>query len=101
MASDDRPEKMRQHDQRRDVIARLAFDLAADFTRAFDDGDSVQAGPVMPFPQPFDIVDDRGGPGFDPAIVRVDRLRPADLGIGEVPCLLLVTSNSTSSRNDP
>jgi len=67
---------VRQHDQRRNVIARLAFDLAAAFTRAFNDGDGIQARPVVPFSKPFDIVDDGGGSGFDPSIVSVDRLGP-------------------------
>ena len=79
MASDDRPEKVRQHDQRCDVIARLPFALAAEFTRAFHDGDRVEAWPVVPFPEPFDIMDNGGGAGFDPAIIGVDRLCPADL----------------------
>jgi hypothetical protein len=83
MASDDWPEKMRQHDQRRDVIARLAFDLAAEFTRAFDDGDSVQARPVVPLAQPFDIVDDRSGAGLDPAIVSINRLGSVRISVCE------------------
>ena len=62
-----------------DVVARLAFDLAAEFTRAFNNGDGVQSGPAVPFSEPIDIVDNSCGPGFDPAIVGVYRLCPADL----------------------
>ena len=90
MASDDQPEKVPQHDQRCDVIARLSFDLAAEFTRAFNDGDSVQAWPFVPISEPFDIMDHGGGPSFDATIIGVDRLCPADLRIDEVSCLRLV-----------
>ncbi len=57
--------------------------------RAFDNRDGVQTWPVVAFAQPVHIVDDGGDPGFDPAIVSVDRLRPANLGIDEIACLLL------------
>jgi hypothetical protein len=79
MASDDGSEQMRQHDQRCNVVARLAFDPATEFTRAFDDRDGIQGWPVVLLSKPFDIVDDGGGAGFDPAIISVDGLRPADL----------------------
>ena len=79
MASDDRSEKVRQHDQRCDVIACLAFDLTAEFTRAFHDRDGVQTWPVVPFSEPFDIMDNGYGADFDPAVIGIDRLCPADL----------------------
>src|ERR1700691_6334933 len=79
MTSDDRSEKVRQHDQRCDVIACLPFDLAAKFTRALHDGDGIQSWPAVPFSEPFDIMDNGGGPGFDPAVIGVDRLCAADL----------------------
>jgi hypothetical protein len=87
---DDRPEKVRQHDQRCDVIARLAFDLAAEFPRTFRDGDSVQAWPPVPFSEPFDIMDSGVGAALNPAITGVDRLCPTELWIDEVSRLLPV-----------
>ena len=86
---DRRPEKMREHDQRRYVISCLVLDLPFGFAGAFDDGDGFQTGPVVPFPQPFHIVDDGRHPGFDPAIVSVYGFRAADLGVREIARLLL------------
>jgi len=89
MASGDRSEKMRRHDQQGDVLTRFAFDRTAEFTCAFNDGDDVQAWPVVAFAQPFDIVYDRADAGFDTAIVCIDHLRVTDHRILEVPRLLL------------
>jgi hypothetical protein len=40
------------------------------------------------FLQPSDIVKDGGGPGFDTAMVAIDRRIPADLGVGKTLGLL-------------
>src|SRR5947209_3153110 len=79
MVADDRPQLDRQPYQGRDVKARLALDLVADFARALDHDDALQSGPIVTFLQPGDIMDRRVGSGFDAAVVTVDRLMPADL----------------------
>jgi hypothetical protein len=79
MAAHDWPQKMRQHHERGNIKPRLPLGFVADFTCAFNHHDSFQAGPVMAFSQPFDIVDNGGGSGFDPAVIRIDRGRLTDL----------------------
>ena len=81
VAADRRPQKMRQDDQGGNIIAGLMLDLPFDLACAFNDGDGVQTGPVVAFAQPFHVVDDSGDPGFDPAVIGVDGLRAADLGV--------------------
>ena len=39
--------------------------------------------------EPFDVVDDGGGSGFDAAVIATDRGIAADLGVDESFCLLL------------
>lgn len=39
--------------------------------------------------QPPDVMDDGGAPGFDPAVIAIDRLMLADLRVDELPRLLL------------
>jgi hypothetical protein len=78
MNADDRPEKDRQQDERGDVEACLPLDLVTDFPGAFGDDDGFQAGPVVAFLQPGDIVDDGGGSGLDAAVIGVNRLVTAD-----------------------
>ena len=83
VAADDRTQQVRRQHQRGDVEACLPLDLSADLARAFDHDDGLQARPVVAFLQPGDIVDDGGGPGFDAAVIAIDRLVPADRGVLE------------------
>ena len=48
-----------------------------------DDGGTLQARPVVPFLQLFDVMDDGAFPGFDAAMVAIDRLVFADRGVFE------------------
>lgn len=95
MTADDRPQKIGQQDQRRDVKPRLPLDLSAphaccrEFTDALDHDNAREAGPVVAFLQPGDVVDDGGGSGLDAAVVAIDGLSLADGGVGEAAGFLL------------
>jgi hypothetical protein len=89
MAPNDRPEKVRQQDQRGDIKPCLLFGFSSDLTCAFNHHDGFQTGPFMAFSQPLDIVDDGGGSGLDPPVIGIDRGRPTDLCVHEIACLLL------------
>src|SRR3954451_7062345 len=89
MAAHDRSEEVCQHDQGGDVEACLLLGFSSNLAAAFDHDDGVQAGPVVACLQPFDVMDDGGGSGFDAAVVAIDRRILADPGVGKVPGLLL------------
>src|SRR5205807_10008679 len=93
MAADDRPQLVCHPHQRGDVEARLSLDLVADFARALNHDDAFQSGPIMAFLQPSDIMEGSVGSGFDAAVVAIDRLMWADLGIREAVSLLLGDEN--------
>jgi len=88
MTADDRPEKDRQQDQRGDVEACLPIDLVTNSPGAFDNDDSLQAGPIVAFLELGDVVDDRGGSGLDAAVITVNRLVPTDRCVFEILGLL-------------
>ena len=69
--------------QRSDVDARLGRDRAIDLPRTFNDDNAVQPRPFVALTQPFDVLDDGRGAGFDAAVIAVDGLGAADLGIGK------------------
>ena len=50
MPSDHRSDLVGQQEQRGDVEAHLTIDLAGDFARALDHDDTLQTGPIVPFP---------------------------------------------------
>ena len=81
VAADDRPQDGRQKHQRCDVKACLVLDFSGDVSRALDHDHCVQAGPVVTFLQPDDIMDDGGGPGLDAAVIAIDCSVPADRGV--------------------
>src|SRR5260370_35578147 len=81
MTADDRPQKACQQHQRSDVEACLPLDLIADLSGAFDDDDGLQAGPLVAFLQPVDVMDDGGGSGRDAPVIAIDGLDPADPGV--------------------
>ena len=55
------------------LIARYFKPIATDpGAFALDDDHGVEAGPVVVFLEPGDIVDDGRGPGLDPAVIAVD-----------------------------
>lgn len=54
----------------------------------------------MAFAEPFDIIDNDRGSGFDAAVVAIAGLDATDLGVGEALGLLLGARSSTSSRNE-
>jgi len=70
-----------QHHQRGDVEARLVGDLAVDFASAFDHDNGLQAGPLVARLQPVDIADHGVVPGLDTAVISIDGLVRADLGV--------------------
>ena len=84
-----RPQKSRQHHQRRDVVACFPLDFSADFTTALNDSHSFETRPLMALLEPVDVVDDGRGSGLDAAMVAVDRRILADFGVGEAFGLLL------------
>jgi hypothetical protein len=88
VAADDRTQQVRQQDQRRDVEARFPLELSGGLSRALDHDHGLQARPVVAFLQPGDIVNDGGGSGLDAAMIAVDCLITADLGVLEASGLL-------------
>ena len=54
------------------IIGGLGCCFAGDFADALDLADSGQAGPLMVFDQPRDVGGDRGGAGFDAAMIGLD-----------------------------
>src|SRR4051812_19383195 len=89
VTADDRTQQVRQQHQRCEVEACLLLDFSGDLSRALNHDHRLEARPVVPFLQPGNIVDDSGGPGLDTAMIAVDRLITADLGILKACCLLL------------
>ena len=89
MTSDDRSDLVSEPDQRGEIEARFALDLVDEFAGALDHDDRFETGPIMAFLQPIDIMEDRVRPGFDTAVVAIDRLIAADMGILEAVGLLL------------
>jgi hypothetical protein len=88
VTSHDGAEAVGRQDQRCDAIARLVLGFAFDFTLAIDDGDAVQARPIMALALPGDIVDDGGGSGLDAAVIAVDGFIAAGLGVPETAAFL-------------
>ena len=89
MASDRRPDLVGEPGEGRDIEAGLALDLVGDFPGAFDHDDALQLRPVVAFFEPGDVVDGGVASGFDAAVIAIDRLVAADLGILEVIGFLL------------
>src|SRR5882724_13081074 len=89
------PRKTCQQDQGGDVETCLPLDLVGPrawpggFAEALDDDDAFQAGPIVAVLQPGDVVNDGGGSGLDAAVIAVDCLIAADLGVLEPLGLLL------------
>ena len=95
VVSDDGPHEVCRQTQRSDVDARLGRDRAIDLPRTFNDDNAVQPRPFVALTQPFDVLDDGRGAGFDAAVIAVDGLGAADLGIGEPIGFLLCAEQVT------
>ena len=81
VSADDGPQLGSQPHQRRNVEARLLLDFLADFPCALNHDDTFQSGPSVAFLQPGHVVDDGVGTCFDAAVIAVDRLMAADVGV--------------------
>src|SRR5277367_6933835 len=74
----------------RGIISRLRGDFAVEFTNAFNHDHGGQARPAVTLAQPCDVVENRDGSGFDTAVVAINGLGAADLGILQARLLLFV-----------
>ena len=98
MVSDDGPYEVFRQTQRSDVDACLGRDCAIDLPGTFNDDDAVQHRPFVALTQPFDVLVDGRGAGFDAAVIAVDGLGAADLSIGEPIGFLLCAEQDKASR---
>ncbi len=78
MRANDLVEAFGRQDGAEQIIGGLGCCLAGDFADALDLADSGQAGPLMVFDQPRDVSRDRGGAGFDAAMIGLDDRRGGD-----------------------
>ena len=101
VASYDWPDDGGQHSERGEVEPCFLLDFPLNFAASFHHDDSIQARPVMVFLQPFDIVDNGGCAGLDPAVVTINGGVPADFVSAKPRAFCSVANNSTSSRNVP
>ena len=83
VAAHDGGDEMGRDNQGGEVEACLVLGLAAKLAPAFDDHDTVQAGPAMALTQPGDIVDYRDVAGFNTPVIAIDRPVLADRGVLE------------------
>ena len=81
MTADHGSELACQPRQRGDVEARLPLDFVGDFARAIDHDNALQSRPIVALLEPRHIMDRGVGSGLDAAVIAVDGLMPADLGI--------------------
>ena len=91
MAADDRVRRRLASKTSEVMQPGLALDLVVlrartgDLANAVNDDDGFEAGPIVAFLQPVDIVErQRWFPAFDAVMIAIDRLVPADPGVLEV-----------------
>ena len=81
VAAHDGADQGRDHDQGREIKPCLMLGFSVDLTAAFDHDHGLQPRPLMPFLKPLDVIYNGCGASFDTAVIAVDRLMAADLGI--------------------
>ena len=89
VAANDGADQVCRQRQGGDVKAGLLLDFVPNFTRALDHDDALQPRPVVALLQPGDIVDHGIGSGFDAAVIAIDGLMAAHLGVLKAFGLLL------------